>query len=208
MRPDMSVIVQSGGIIAMVFVAQFVKGFNAYARDTIPYPHLNHFKRNGLFPLIQTYTDRIINELVKDKTIAITDARAKMIRDRLRGLYKHLKEHPALMERRLYVGSRAPGVYMDKKQSMGSLDVDSTGEESIKTSKKSIEYGIPHTICPSKTEWRRLFAAKDINDTNVEVWQPRRGTDGQQWFYTVECNEERLQRQVCPGCCSGIDHGL
>jgi hypothetical protein len=78
---------------------------------------------------ISAYTDRIINEIIKDKSIAITEARAKMIRDKLRGLYKHLKEHPALMERRLFVGSRAPDVYMDKKQGISSLEIDTTTEE-------------------------------------------------------------------------------
>ena len=69
---------------------------------------------------------------------------------------------------------------------------------------------IAQRVCPAITEWRLLDYAKDINDTDVEVYQPdRHGNSGQgkQWFHTVECrNRYQEERRDCPDCCMGIDH--
>ena len=38
----------------------------------------------------------------------LTESQAMLLRHKLKGLYSHLKDHPALLERRLYVGSKKP----------------------------------------------------------------------------------------------------
>lgn len=40
----------------------------------------------------------------------LSEAQAQSLRHRLKGLYAYLKDHPALMERRLHVGSRKPEI--------------------------------------------------------------------------------------------------
>ncbi|KAK2176893.1 hypothetical protein NP493_633g01028 [Ridgeia piscesae] len=67
------------------------------------------------------------------------------------------------------------------------------------------------SVCPSAAEWRQLFTAKDMNDTNVEVFQPDNlassQLEHQQWFYTVTCDNEALtSARDCSNCCIGIDH--
>ncbi|KAL8615482.1 hypothetical protein ACOMHN_053818 [Nucella lapillus] len=87
------------------------------------------------------------------------------------------------------------------------------------------------TVCPARTEWRLLHAALDINNTQVEVFQPEAGSEGHQWFYTTTCHhqhpsgqshQQQQQRVMgirarhhhrpdppddadCPNCCRGIN---
>ncbi|ELU00322.1 hypothetical protein CAPTEDRAFT_217706 [Capitella teleta] len=53
-----------------------------------------------------------------------------------------------------------------------------------------------------------VASARDINDTEVAVFQPEFGaTQAHQWFYTVTCmNDHPAIDRECPGCCIGINH--
>lgn len=67
---------------------------------------------------------------------------------------------------------------------------------------------VAQSSCPAHTEWRILHSAKDINNTEVQVFQPEVGSDQSiQWFYTVTCKNNALRsRRECIGCCIGTDH--
>lgn len=67
---------------------------------------------------------------------------------------------------------------------------------------------IAQSSCPAHTEWRILHTAKDLNNTDVQVFQPEVGSgESLQWFYTVTCKNSALRsRRDCIGCCIGIDH--
>ena len=79
----------------------------------------------------------------------------------------------------------------------------------IQMTKKSLELDIAQPACPSVSQWRLLSFAKDINETLVEVFQPKVGSEGQQWFYTVTCsNNAFTAKRSCPSCCIGIDHSM
>ena len=73
--------------------------------------------------------------------------------------------------------------------------------------KRSFSHLSSTPVCPSRTEWRLLRVARDINDTEVEVFQPNDGSDGHQWFYTTTCNNDHpdLTMADCPRCCRGIN---
>ena len=50
--------------------------------------------------------------------------------------------------------------------------------------------------CPYKTEWRLIYRARDINDTDVTVYQPDdRNSNGFQWFYTATCDAILINRE-------------
>ncbi|KAK2169342.1 hypothetical protein LSH36_11g13068 [Paralvinella palmiformis] len=80
--------------------------------------------------------------------------------------------------------------------------------EAIQRLKRTFDSDIAQPVCPSRTSWRLLRHAKDINDTEVEVFQPEHGSNRiKQWFYTVTCNNRSFRsRRDCPGCCIGIAH--
>ncbi|KAK3096705.1 hypothetical protein FSP39_002570 [Pinctada imbricata] len=62
--------------------------------------------------------------------------------------------------------------------------------------------------CPYTTEWKLIYQARDINDTEVTVYQPDDGTEnGLQWFYTATCDRAQIYRENphCTNCCRGID---
>ena len=66
--------------------------------------------------------------------------------------------------------------------------------------KRRLGLELEEPVCPSVAEWRLLYAAKDINDTAVEVFQPTYASSGQQWFYTVSCNTRILRnKRSCKG---------
>lgn len=74
--------------------------------------------------------------------------------------------------------------------------------------KRSYHIDSARSVCPSRTEWRVLHTALDINDTLVQIFQPDPDSNQvQQWFYTVTCkNELAAEDRDCPRCCIGIDH--
>ena len=79
----------------------------------------------------------------------------------------------------------------------------------LQVEKKSLQLDIAQPACPSTSEFKRLFVARDINGTLVNVLQNDDKDEGpimQQWFYTVTCNNNAFKaKRACPGCCIGID---
>ena len=79
----------------------------------------------------------------------------------------------------------------------------------LQVEKKSLQLDIAQPACPSTSEFKRLFVARDINGTLVNVLQnddENKGPIMQQWFYTVTCNNNAFKaKRACPGCCIGID---
>ncbi|XP_061177191.1 venom nerve growth factor-like [Saccostrea echinata] len=96
------------------------------------------------------------------------------------------------MNRRFQVGSKPPQV-----------PVDAYSFEK----RNSVDLLRAQPVCPYKTEWRLIHRAKNINDTEVIVFQPEIESDGFQWFYTATCDRAAsyLYDSSCPTCCRGID---
>ncbi|XP_052807534.1 venom nerve growth factor 1-like [Mya arenaria] len=114
----------------------------------------------------------------------------------LRGLYSTLKAHPALMNRRMMVnGHNPPPLPVDWDEAAGELSVS-----------KRFDMGMAQSVCPVKISWELISRARDMNGTEVEVFQPLDSSDRFQWFYTVTCDQRRLQeRENCPQCCYAIN---
>ena len=73
--------------------------------------------------------------------------------------------------------------------------------------RKRVPSHLAQAVCPSTVIWKRLARARDMNGTDVQVYQPPHPADGQQWFYVTSCNLAKLHNATdCPGCCKGIDH--
>ncbi|XP_033740758.1 uncharacterized protein LOC117327740 isoform X2 [Pecten maximus] len=161
-----------------------------------------------LFPMLWEPSTGIVAEKLKKDTTAsnrlIMNALVDLIRNPvysieresrseiLRGIYTHLKYHPVLMERRLHVGSHPPQSNSHTQKRDGSFVP-----------------GMAQPACPYNTDWRLIYQAKDINDSDVEVFQPT-GSDisGRQWFYTVTCDTDllKLENPGCNNCCRGVNN--
>ncbi|XP_076445541.1 uncharacterized protein LOC143283252 [Babylonia areolata] len=214
-----------------------------------------------------------------------------LLREHLNGLYALFKAHPALMDRRLRVGSRKPHIpphhpdytnlikvststaattagikrlisslYFQQPQPQPQLPAlptendygdgdyvpaaaspppspprppviaspphSSSSSSSPQAEKRSFTHLSSSVVCPAHTEWRLLHVARDINNTEVEVFQPRDGAEGHQWFYTTTCdhdhdhghdyehhNQHRHHSvrspesglEDCPDCCRGVN---
>ncbi|XP_060594897.1 venom nerve growth factor 3-like [Ruditapes philippinarum] len=118
----------------------------------------------------------------------------------LRGLYSTLKEHPALMDRRLKIGGRVPPPIPESDLARG---VQSRSKRSI------FDIGVAQPICPFTTEWVQIRNARDLNNTEVVVFQPSDDNPNSfQWFYTVTCDYESLlsENDDCPLCCRAVNH--
>ncbi|XP_064594869.1 uncharacterized protein LOC135461622 [Liolophura sinensis] len=152
---------------------------------------------NGALPLVlRSFEEKLVHDLQYHPGLEhITETQAFYLRERLRGLYSYLKNHPALMDRRLQVASRKP-LYTFRSAPV------------VPEKRTSFPVGIRYPVCPSRNEWRLIYTARDINNTAVELFQPQDGSEGQQWFYTVSCDQTRITalNPTCPSCCTGIDH--
>jgi hypothetical protein len=128
------------------------------------------------------------------------------------GLYSQLEKHPGLLERRLHVGSQKPDVNSNQvsvyRYLHAPLQFMLTAFVQIDKRGSLLDVDLARSVCPARTEWRMIHSAKDINDTEVQVYQPDLSTSqAQQWFYTVNCmNDHPSQDRECPGCCIGINH--
>ncbi|KAL8588457.1 hypothetical protein ACOMHN_054036 [Nucella lapillus] len=132
----------------------------------------------------------------------LSPQQALALRERLKGLYALLKSHPALMDRRLQVGSKKP-------------HIPPALQHQHLQDKRSFTHLYSREVCPSRTEWRLLRVARDINNTQVQIFQPHDGSTGHQWFYTTTClhDVEGQEGQTsfsnplpdCPSCCHGIN---
>ncbi|KAL3882783.1 hypothetical protein ACJMK2_029090 [Sinanodonta woodiana] len=135
------------------------------------------------------------NERLKNVQIAeiLHSSQKRIIKEETKGMYKTQKKHPILMEKRLKEANRQPP-HLEKY--------------SYIQQKKAITIGIPQPACPFTTSWVLITRAYDMNNTEVEVFQPVDGSDMFQWFYTVNCNTEVLknENEACPFCCRGINH--
>ena len=100
--------------------------------------------------------------------------------------------------------------------------------DSCRVKKRSREFDVGQSVCPSESQWRALDSALDINNSAVRVYQPSNDhsndqsnestADGEvatgdqrpplrQWFYTVTCrNDVMASLRHCPGCCLAVDH--
>jgi len=66
--------------------------------------------------------------------------------------------------------------------------------------------GMPQSVCPTIPRWERITRARNINGTEVDLYQPTDDSADKQWFYTVACAHLRVQGTGhCRDCCSAID---
>ena len=78
---------------------------------------------------------------------------------------------------------------------------------SLFQTKRGYISGIAQSLCSSTTRWQRPVKAYDANNTLVRVFQPQIGHRNEQWFYTVNCNnnQEHSEDYDRFNQCLGID---
>ncbi|KAK7503089.1 hypothetical protein BaRGS_00005715, partial [Batillaria attramentaria] len=145
----------------------------------------------------EDYGDKMMMGMSRRGVDRLTPEEATRLRERVKGLYAMLKENPTLMRRRLLAGSKKPHIPPHHATQLHLHNNE----------KRSFNVRRAEPVCPSHTEWRLLHEARDINDTQVEVFQPSDGSNGHQWFYTTTCDTQlqELSSGDCPRCCRGIN---
>ncbi|KAL5009453.1 hypothetical protein ScPMuIL_011758 [Solemya velum] len=143
--------------------------------------------------LINNFADKIQDDMEVDPGVdSLTYGQVMYVRGRLKGLYNYLVNNPNMLNRRFQVSNIKP-----KMPHMTPI---------YKEAKRSYQFGTAQPACPYRSSWRRITYAHDINDTLVEVYQPKSGSEGHQWFYTVTCDVGVKEDPRCPRCCRGINH--
>ena len=67
---------------------------------------------NSIYPLFTGLVDTVVKE-VRDELAGIdklSDIQTNRLRHKLKGVYAHIGEHPALQQRRMHVGSTKPNL--------------------------------------------------------------------------------------------------
>lgn len=192
-------------VISQVLLCQ-VSGSPAYTQR-----HIN----NGVIQLIiEAYTDEVLREMDLSPEFQLNEGQMVFLRQRMRGLHDHIRNHPALHQRYLWVGRGKPDIDPDepfishqrnKMRRVSSkkkryLVEDSTSENqsasetSSSTSEKRTTSTFPsEEICKTNRIWEQVNVTRDFYDNEVEVIQD----NVQQYVFSYRCAAET-------GPCIGI----
>ncbi|XP_055335558.1 uncharacterized protein LOC129586378 isoform X2 [Paramacrobiotus metropolitanus] len=168
------------------------------------------FQDGRLKLLLHAFITKLSEEMRSDPEIGMNPKQSEFLLHRLRGLYNHLKDHPALMDSRLSVGrplELPPEVSVAGVRSDAAITDNNSDDFARIIRKRKLELPLTEA-CPSVTEWLSLNKSRDIHDEEVEVFQPQGdpGSDeesqlGAQYFYTTRCING-VENEPCVGSSS------
>ncbi|KAL3250742.1 hypothetical protein MRX96_055390 [Rhipicephalus microplus] len=172
--------------------------------------------------IIKSYTDELIRDLGDSPALRLSESQAEFLRQRLGRLYEHVRRHPALHQRYLWVGRDQPVASPDEPPlasharletaSTVSKRGDSRQERSSppqvpqggeRGSVRGVKRTPPETpiaplseeICRTSTAWERLNETVDSFGNAVEVVQDEAFP---QWVFSYRCASQGSS-------CVGID---
>ncbi|XP_054722076.1 uncharacterized protein LOC129231739 [Uloborus diversus] len=177
----------------------------AISRSTL---HPHHISSGVIQLIIEAYTEEVLRELSSQPDFRLTTAQYALFRQKMNDLYDHIRHHPALHQRYLWVGKGRPDIDPDiqmsireEKQNRGSskrkryLNNDSPEPEVSQPSvSKKIKSSYPaEEICKTNRLWEQINITHDFYDNEVEVIQD----NVQQYVFSYRCVTET-------GPCIGI----
>lgn len=169
---------------------------------------------NGIVRLIiKSFTDELIRDL--GSLLQLTDPQADFLRQRLDRLYEHVRRHPALHQRYLWVGKDKPKMSPDEPPTTQnrqlSFKVKRTPQSPDVSRYLPAKSGLPRgikrnppdippaplseEICRTNTAWERMNQTVDAFGNVVEVVQD---DSYPQWVFAYRCASQGTT-------CVGID---
>ncbi|XP_071043424.1 uncharacterized protein [Parasteatoda tepidariorum] len=177
--------------------------------------HQHHISSGIIQLIIEAYTEEIFREMESYPELQLTEIQYAVLRQKMRSLYDHIRHHPALDQRYLWVGKGRPNIDPDigtslhpSRQSRGSSKrkrylIEDTPEqihernqsyESTTTVQKKAKLSFPsEEICKTNRLWEQINNTHDFYDNEVEVIQD----SVQQYVFSYRCVAET-------GPCIGI----
>ncbi|XP_049511531.1 uncharacterized protein LOC119464520 isoform X2 [Dermacentor silvarum] len=159
--------------------------------------------------IIKSYTDELIRDLGDSPALRLSESQAEFVRQRLGRLYEHVRRHPALHQRYLWVGRDRPQASPDeplagyeppstvsKRGDSGSRQQRSSPPRMPQGGERGSVRGVKRTppetpitplseeICRTSTAWERLNETVDSFGNAVEVVQDEAFPQ-----YDSECTE-------------------
>ncbi|CAN7995442.1 unnamed protein product [Ixodes hexagonus] len=152
--------------------------------------------------IVKSFTDELIRDLGSSSLLQLTDPQAQFLRQRLDKLYEHVRRHPALHQRYLWVGKDRPNISPDetpaarRKQSKRSKvpEVSGPPPRGVKRNPPDIALApLSEEICRTNTAWERMNKTVDSFGNAVEVVQDEAFP---QWVFAYRC---ATQGTTCVG---------
>ncbi|XP_078000040.1 venom nerve growth factor-like [Glandiceps talaboti] len=148
---------------------------------------------NGMLQLIlQDLADRLISDMGKDEETSLTQRQAKQIRNRIKGFYSHMKDHPALNADRVMFASQKPNFLPSLEPSIDTSVIDTADRDTIEENGlvRKKKQGAPfQEVCRSASEWVGLENGITREGIRVNLYE-------QQYFHVTRC---RNAGQACTG---------
>ncbi|GFY66032.1 uncharacterized protein TNIN_393781 [Trichonephila inaurata madagascariensis] len=161
-----------------------------------------HFS-NGILQLI---IDAFTEEMLREPEFRLTQSQYALLRQRMSSLYDHIRHHPALHQRYLWVGKGRPDIDPDIDASLQPviqsrtsskrkryLTENSSDEIKSNPPKKAKASFPSEEICKTNRQWEQINSTHDFYDNEVEVIQD----SVQQYVFSYRCVAET-------GPCIGI----
>ncbi|KAG8188999.1 hypothetical protein JTE90_019011 [Oedothorax gibbosus] len=173
--------------------------------------HQNHLSNGVIQLIIEAYTEEMLRELESVAEFQLSASQSSLLRQRMKSLYDHIRQHPALHQRYLWVGKGRPDIdpdirtppkksratskrkrYLSEDDSEPATSHESQASPASQPAKKAAAFPAEE-ICKTNRQWEQINSTHDFYDNEVEVIQD----SVQQYVFSYRCVAET-------GPCIGI----
>ncbi|KAF8790070.1 uncharacterized protein LOC129960063 [Argiope bruennichi] len=183
--------------------------------DTIPAVissstlHQHPFSNGIIQLIIEAYTEEMLREMNSIPEFQLTEIQHALLKQRMKSLYEHIRHHPALHQRYMWVGKGRPDIDPDintssqpmrqgrtsskRKRYLSENSSDQSHEVKSNPQKKAQMSFPSQEICKTDRQWKQINSTHDFYGNEVEVIQD----SVQQYVFSYSCVAET-------GPCIGI----
>ncbi|XP_022244532.1 uncharacterized protein LOC111086347 [Limulus polyphemus] len=148
---------------------------------------LDHYPGNKVLRLIiQTYMENLLQDLQQHASSPMSSLQMARLTKHMNEFYDYVAEHPALHQRRLWVGKEKP-TFVPNTNYHGNIADEFKGlETKLPTNQKSKRGSIypSEEICSTETTWIQINLTTDVYNKPVEVIQQ---DDLRQFVFSFKC---------------------
>ncbi|XP_076322161.1 uncharacterized protein LOC143231524 [Tachypleus tridentatus] len=148
---------------------------------------LDHYHGNKVLRLIiQTYMENLLQDIQQHTSSPITSFQMALLTKRMNEFYDYVAEHPALHQRRLWVGKEKPAFVPNINYHENFLHEFKGSETILPTNQKSKKGSIypSEEVCSTETTWIQINLTTDVYNKPVKVIQQ---DDLRQFVFSFKC---------------------
>ncbi|XP_015783224.1 uncharacterized protein LOC107361120 [Tetranychus urticae] len=142
--------------------------------------HKIHLSDGTLKLIIRSYVNDLLTKYQPDPNL----------RSHLHKMSSHVVNHPALYQKRLYIGSEPPTHDPEIEDDQSSMMVM---KRKVPKEETPTEQFPSEEICPTNRQWEQINKTHDLYDNEVEVIQEEGMT---QFIYTYRCSSNKASSCV------------